>query len=103
VKPESLDREGCTLGGRRVTYAALARYYVCNECGGKPVHSFVPEDRVFCGECGGDDFISETRYRQQIADAYEVLHSLPPEFRALYVDDSKPKMDGKQAISDLFE
>lgn len=104
MKATDLDRYGCTLGGKRITYRRLIARYACNECGGKICHSFVGGDRVFCGECGGDDFVSEYAYAQQVADGYEVLHSLPPQFRALYVDDEPkaPQLTAQQAIAELY-
>ena len=103
MKATNLTRYGCTLGGRYITYDRLTRYYVCNECGGKIVHSFLGADRVFCGECGGLDFVSETAYIHQVADGFEVLESLPPEFRALYVGESdEPMISAEQAIKELF-
>jgi len=107
VRPADLDRYGCTLGARRITYDAL-RHYVCEACGGAITHRIVRADdrtvdRVACAACGGEDIISEQRYQQQVAEGYEVLRSLPPEFRALYVEETdEPPVDAKRAIADLW-
>ena len=105
--PADLDRYGCTLNGRRLTYAELTRHYVCDECGGRLVHSFVraPDggttDRVFCGECGGEDVVSQRQYDQQVADGHEVLRSLPDDLRAL-LEPEREQVNAEQAIEDLF-
>lgn len=102
------DRYGCTINGQRITYATLTRRYVCNECGGGIAHQIAREndqtvDRVACARCGCDEFVSEQRYLEQCAEGAEVLMTLPPEFRALYVDESESKpADARRAIAELF-
>jgi len=102
VKAENCDRYGCTLGGRRITYGKL-RHYVCDECGGAVTHRFTQEgDSVACARCGSAEIISESRYLQQISDAAEVMAFLPPQFRALYVDQEPELIGAQQSIDDLF-
>jgi len=111
MEATNLDRYGCTVGERRITYGQL-KSYVCNDCGGRAVHGFTYDpdtgetvDRVNCGTCGGTDIIHEMTFAQQQAEADEVLTGLPPMLRALIA----PEMEGvrchsrTEAIADLFD
>ena len=79
MKVTDADRYGCTMGGRRIKYSQL-RWYVCNDCGGQPVHRFIDGDEVLCGACGGTEFIHERAYMEQEIDAADVLQNLPDLF-----------------------
>ena len=110
MKAADLDRYGCTLNGRRITYGSL-RNYVCNECGGAAGHRFVPTesgktvDKVACARCGCEDIISERLYLEQISDGWEVELGLPDNLREL-VRQQRGQTDRCQsaieAIDDLF-
>lgn len=83
-----LDRYGCTVGGKRITYGSLRRY-VCNDCGGAITHRFTWDDEtettvesVACAACGCLEMITERRYLEQISDGWEVLAGLPEQLRA---------------------
>jgi len=108
MKATDLDRYGCTIGSRQVKYSDLRRY-VCDACGGAVVHCIAWDeekersvDVVHCGRCSCEEIILESTYMKQIHDAAEVLTSLPPQFRAIYVQEPKEKISADQAIAELF-
>lgn len=104
MRATDLDRYGCILGGRKITYQRLLRYYVCNECGGRITHTFVDGDRVQCGACGGEDFVSEHAYEMQIVDGFEVMQGLPESLRALVEPERETQcQSATEAVAALFD
>lgn len=102
MKATAFTRTGCTLGAKVVTYPALRRWYVCNECGCSIVTGFDDsESWAKCGTCGGRDFIRESQYEREVVEAWEVARGLPPELQAL-LGDREPMVDAKTAIAELF-
>ena len=100
-------RDGCTVGARRVTYQALEQWYVCRECGGKPVHHIgrvndQPLDWAECGDCKGRDFIPQWLYSRQCREYGEIVDHLPDELRELFPSPEPLNIDAEQAIADLY-
>lgn len=76
-------RYDCLVGAKRIKYTVLTHRYVCNECGGRIVTRYNDGYYACCGVCGAQDFISEYKYSQQAAEAWEVKRGLPAHLRAL--------------------
>jgi len=100
-------RDGCIVGARRVTYKQLAKWYVCRECGGTPVHKMgwvddVSRDWAECADCEARDFIPQWLYDQQMAEVPEIIEKLPPELRALFPEKEPLDITAEQAVQDLF-
>jgi hypothetical protein len=102
------DRDGCTVGARRVEYKHLEKEFVCAVCGGNPVHHMRQEngqwaDWAECADCESRDFISQRRYDQQCREYWEILEGLPPDLRALFPERERYKGTADEAISELFD
>jgi hypothetical protein len=109
-KIESPTRDGCVIGGRDIGWSKLERYYVCNECGSPPVHTFKADpatgktvDYARCGdlECASEDFISESAFVRQVYDAQTITRNLPPELAALV--GRQEQGDPQESRSELFD
>lgn len=98
-----IDRDGCTLGRKRITYATLSRDYRCNECGGRPTSKWNDDEgwHPECAKCGGRDFIHEYEYERQAAEAVEVLDGLPDELAAALGFVREPKKQDRYEIYSL--
>lgn len=106
MRATDCDRYGATVHGQRITYDALTRRYICNECGGRIAHRFTREndrtvDSVACAACGCEEFVSERRYLEQIAEGWEVERGLPEAIRNLLQGGHKC-LSATEAIADLF-
>ena len=100
MKATDFTRDDCIVGRRRVQYKTLSRFYLCNECGCGIVIRYADGYYAICGNCGGQDFVSDTTFTQQTIDAWEVRQGLPAHLRAL-LDDDEPVTVG-EAIADLY-
>jgi len=68
-------RDGCLLGGRRVSYQTLQMDYRCNACGGQITMKWDPDAggyRAACGRCGSVDFVHAAHLERQRRQATEV-------------------------------
>lgn len=102
------DRYGCTVGARRVKYTELEQWYVCANCGGKPVHHVGREngltiDWAECGDCGERDFISRRLYDRQLQEFPIVLDNLPDELRELFPQSEPLNVTAEEAIASLYD
>ena len=103
----SFDRYGCIVGARLVSYSHLKRSYVCNECGGVPVHHIervrnATLDWAACAQCEARDFIPQWVYDRQVVEYDEILSNLPPELRALFPEKKPLDITANEAIDQLF-
>lgn len=87
------DRDGCTLGNKRIIYATLSRDYRCNECGGCITLKWNDDEEWYpeCAKCGGRDFIHQREREKQEAEAAEVLGGLPADFAAVLGYTKRPQ------------
>jgi len=104
----SFDRNGCIIGARFVSYSELQQWYVCRECGGKPVHHIGREDEqtvdwAECADCGARDFISLRLYQKQLADVPRIIEMLPEKLRALFPEKEELDITAQEAIDQLFD
>lgn len=107
MKATSCTRTGCTIGHKQITYDALSRYYVCDECGGRPIHRIVRDgdqtvDCVACGACGCEELVSERRYLEQIAEGWEVEAGLPEPLRVLIKKGEPRCQSATEAVAALY-
>ena len=101
------DRHGCTVGAKRVTYRTLEQWYVCRECGGKPVHRFgrendQPVDWAECSQCGTRDFIPQWLYDRQVVEFPVIVANLPDELRELFPQPEPLNITAQEAADSLY-
>jgi len=83
MQATDFTRDDCIVGTRRIAYKQLTRRYLCNNCGGRIVTRYNEGYYAACGACGGQDFVSERTFHEQVADAWEVERGLPTQLQAL--------------------
>lgn len=83
MQATDFTRDDCIVGKQRITYKRLVRRYLCNDCGGRIVTRYGDGYYAACGACGGQDFVSEHKFHEQVMDAWEVRRGLPAHLRAL--------------------